>query len=318
MLTSFDFDAALQAPFKMQPGLRALAPGVHQLTPIAPGSKHQREKLAVLSATPTHALACVPGFDATPALHALCAHAQNEHPLHLTWDGRRATALQLGVAVEDGRVVTTASGAFGLGDEVPRCLALLPDTWRLAGMMALTFAEDLAIVDGQSGTVPWMAVALPSRWTPQAKIGLHFTQIHAPVADNVVLLKAGEHLMRLVCGAVVYERFVWNVTGHPRLNAHPTVTADDPWLHHAFADTANPSAWFRSERQSFLPLPHLQQAVFAIGVDCQPLATVIDSPLRARRLHDVVASMSNDVLAYRGLVRVKSPLLAWLDARASA
>ena len=52
----FDFDAAVSAPFRMQPGLRRLAPGTPQLTPLAPGSRHQREKLAVLSAFPELAL----------------------------------------------------------------------------------------------------------------------------------------------------------------------------------------------------------------------------------------------------------------------
>ena len=46
----FDFEAAVVAPFRMQPGLRRLAHGATQLTPLAPGGKHQREKLAVLSA----------------------------------------------------------------------------------------------------------------------------------------------------------------------------------------------------------------------------------------------------------------------------
>ena len=46
----------------------------------APGSRHQREKLAVLSAFAPQALLKAPGFDAAPALHALAAHAAAEHP----------------------------------------------------------------------------------------------------------------------------------------------------------------------------------------------------------------------------------------------
>ena len=70
---NFDFDAAVQAPFRMQPGLRRVEAGAMQLTPLTPGSRHQREKLAVLSAHASHALAVQPGFDATPALRALAA-----------------------------------------------------------------------------------------------------------------------------------------------------------------------------------------------------------------------------------------------------
>jgi dimethylamine monooxygenase subunit A len=316
---SFDFDAAVVAPFRMQPGLRRLVDGAAQLTPLAPGSRHQREKLAVLSAWHEHALAHQPGFDATPALRALCAHAAAEHAQAWSWDGERAVARSLGVAATAaGEVVSLRAGAFGLGDEIGRCLAGLPRQWRLAGLLCLAFAEDFAIIDGASATIPWIAACLPSHWAPQAKVGRHFAEVHGPVADNAVLLKAGEHLMRLACGADRWERFVWNVTRQPRLSAHPALADPAPWPLDAFEPSADPRAWFRSERQTFIPLPAHRQAVFTIGVDVQPLAHAIDTPAKARRLHDAVASMSDAVLAYRNLTRVREPLLAWLAARSAA
>ncbi|MFO1265828.1 MAG: hypothetical protein U1F67_02890 [Rubrivivax sp.] len=45
--------------------------------------------------------------------------------------------------------------------------------------------------------------------------------MHAPVADSTLLLKAAEGLVRLVTSAERLERFVWTVTDHPRLHAHP-------------------------------------------------------------------------------------------------
>jgi dimethylamine monooxygenase subunit A len=47
-----------------------------------------------------------------------------------------------------------------------------------------------------------------------------------------------------------------------------------------------------------------------------PLAHAMASPQRARQLHDAIASMSPDVLAYRNLTTVREPLLAWLSRRA--
>jgi hypothetical protein len=313
MLKSFDFDAAVLAPFRMQPGLRRLASGAAQLTPAGAGSRHQREKLAVLSAYAGQALASVGGFDAAPGLHALAMQAALEHPGCFAWDGRRAEAL--GVAVQDDRVSELAAGAFGLGDEIGRCLRGLPDGWRLAGLLSLAFVEDFAIVDGTNATIPWIAACLPSHWAPTAKAGRHFAEVHGPVADNAVLVKAGEHLMRLVCGCERWERFVWNVTGSPRLNAHPALADRTPWSADAFDDPAAPRAWFRSERQTFIPVPARQQAVFTIGVDCVPLAQVIDTPERAARLHAAIHTMSDAVLAYRNLVSVRAPLLSWLAAR---
>ena len=317
-MSCFDFDAAVVAPFRMQPGLRRLAEGAPQLTPLSPGSRHQREKLAVLSAFPQRALVHGEGFDAAPAIAALLRQAAAEHPRAWAWDGQRASAQQLGVAVEGDAVIEVATGAFGLGDEVARCLRGLPAGQRLTGLVALAFAEDLAIVDGRSGYIPWIAACLPSHWAPQDKVGRHFAEVHAPVADNALLVRAGEHLMRMVCGPERWERFVWTVTRHPRLHAHPLAVDEAPWPADAFADPRSPQAWFRSERQTFIPLPASQQAVFTIGVDCVPLARAIDTPGKAAKLHDAIASMSEAVLAYRNLVAVREPLLAWLAACAAA
>jgi dimethylamine monooxygenase subunit A len=317
---SFDFDAAVSAPFRMQPGLRRMADGALHLTPVGPGSRHQCEKLAVLSSKPVQALQIAPGFDANPALHALAAHAAREHPVAFTWDGEQASAPALGVAVRGDHVEDLASSSFGLGDELGRCLRGLPAQWRLAGLLCLSFVEDFALVDGRTGTLPWLAVALPSHWVPQDKIGRHFRQVHAPVADNALLLRASEHLMRMVCGPERWERFVWNVTRHPRLNAHPQNVDHAPWPVDAFADPAAPCAWWRTERQTFIALTGATtqlQAVFTIHVEVEPLALAIDSAAKASRLHDAVATMSEAVLAYRSLAAVREPLLAWLAAKAA-
>jgi hypothetical protein len=207
---SFDFDAAVGTPFRMQPGLRRLAPGTPQLTPAGPGSRHQREKLAVLTAFAPQALLAAPGFDARPALSALAGQAAAEHPAHFAWDGRVARALGVTVTAE-GEIEQHSAGVFGLGDEVARCLRSLAPGWRLAGLLALAFAEDFAVVDGERGTIPWLAVALPSSWAPEEKVGHHFAEVHAPVADNRLIVGASAALTRMVTGPERWERFVWNV-----------------------------------------------------------------------------------------------------------
>ncbi len=310
----FDFDAAVSAPFRMQPGLRRLAQGTAQLTPLVPGERHQREKLAVLSAFWPQALCAQPGFDAWPALGALCRHAAAEHPQAWTWDGDTAQALHQGLGVSrTGAVAQTAPGRFGGGDELARCLRTLPPAWRLAGLLALSFAEDFAIVEAAAGTVPWLAVALPSHWAPEAKVGRHFAQIHGPVADNALLLNAGGALLRLVAGPERWERFVWTVTDHPRLHAHPARVDPARWQHDRVEQ-----GWWRTEHQSFIPVPDRMQAVFTIHVEVQPLAMAFATPRHAAALHAAIASMSEAVLRYRGLAAVREPLLAWLADRCTA
>ena len=310
----FDFDAAVHAPFRMQPGLRRLAAGAQQLTPLSPGCRHQREKLAVLSSFWPQALLVRDGFDPTLALHAVCQQAASEHPGAWCWDGQRAQALWLGTAVNTGgQIEQVASGTFGLGDEVTRCLRVLPPHWRLAGLLSLAFAEDLAVVDASDSTIPWLAVALPSHWAPETKIGQHFATVHAPVADNTMLLRAAESITRLVSGPERWERFVWTVTDQPRLHTHPARVDPERW-----ANTPVDRAWWRTERQTFIPLNEARQAVFTIHVQVQSLADALPTPGHAQRLHDAIASMSPAVLAYRSLGTVRDPLLAWLAARGQA
>ncbi len=317
---SFDFDAAVHAPFRMQPGLRRLAGSQRHLTVSAPGSRHQREKLAVLTAFADQALLARPGYDASGALVRLATQAALEHPGHFAWDGQHARALGVRVHAAYGTLDEEHPGTFGLGNEVARCLLGLAPPWRLAGLLSLAFEEDFALLDGRDGTVPWLAVALPSHWAPEDKVGQHFRTVHAPVADNGLLMAAGDRLAALVSGPAAHERFVWSLATHPRLHAHPQRAPREPWPRGTPEEVAR-AAWWRTERQTFLPLPPgapgAPAAVFTIAVQVTPFVPALDDPIRAKRLHDALASMSPAVRAYRGLDDdAATRLLAWLHARA--
>ena len=319
---SFDFDTAVQAPFRMQPGLRRLAPGAAQLTPtVAPHrgvARHLREKLAVLGAFADQALCCVPGFDPEPALAALSAHAAAEQPQAWSDDGQSCQAPGLGWAL-NAQARPQATGSDW--PEIGPLLAGLAPEWRRPALLALAFAEDFAVADAASSSVPWLAVALPSSWAPQDKVGRSFAEIHAPVADNRLIVSAADQLLRLVTGqddnSPRWERFVWSVTPHRRLHAHPARVDPAGWPVGLEGDALAAQACWRTERQTFIPVPGAAQAVFTIRVEVQPLATVANTPERAQRLHDALASMTPAVLAYRGLTPVREALLGWLARRAT-
>lgn len=308
---SFDF-TAVSAPFRMQPGLRRLAAGTTQLTPNQPGDRALREKLAVLGAYASQALLSTPGFEAAPALQALSQQAGAEHPG--AWSAESAHAHWLGWSLRDGE----PQQHHHLQPEVGACLRALPREWRLPVLLSLAFVEDFAIIDGATAHIPWLAVCLPSGWAPEEKVGRHFAQVHAPVADNQLLLTASEHLARLVTGGDRWERFVWTITRHPRLHAHPEHVDPAPWPADATPSQLAQRAFFRTEHQTFIPLPELKQAVFTIGVNLQPLTAALPSAAHARQVHDALASMSPAVLAYRGLTDARDRLLTWLSAQASA
>lgn len=308
----FDFNA-IGTPFRMQPGLRRLAAGDAQLTPNRPGDRALREKLAVLGAHADQALLSSPGFDAQPALRALFDHAAAERPD--TWrcehDGG-VCAPWLGWRVRDGQATATPGESIAA---VGHCLAALPPDWRATALLCLAFAEDFALIDGTTAVIPWLAVCLPSHWAPEAKIGRHFADVHAPVADNETLVSASAHLARLVTGSDRWERQVWTVTPHPDLQAHPARLASRAWPADADADALAAQAWFRTERQTFIPVASQRQAVFTIHVECRPLVEALARPADAQRVHDALHSMSDAVLAYRGLTAARDRLLAWLRGR---
>ena len=316
---SFNFDAAVSAPFRMQPGLRRLAPGTPQLTPTAAPqrghARHLREKLAVFGAFADQSLLARPGFDARSAITALAAHAAAEQPEAAAFDGQRLQAHWLGWSVDfEGRVQDHGGGWPEIG---PLLQQLAPE-WRLPALLSLAFAEDFAVVDGHDGHIPWLAVALPSGWAPEEKVGRHFAEVHAPVADNKLVVNAASHLTKLVTGTEARERFVWTISAHPRLHAHPRRVDPLRWPAELEPDALAAAAWWRTERQSFIPVPGQRQAVFTIGVQLQRLADAITTPQEAARVHEALASMSDAVLAYRGLADARGRLLAWLGRRAAA
>ncbi len=308
----FDFDA-VSTPFRMQPGLRRLDLGAIQLTPTRLGDRVLSEKLTVLNTHAHQALLASPGFETQPALHALFEHAATEHPeaWHCASDGS-VQALRLGWSVHDGTVTSTHIGALA---ELGRCLTALPPAWRATALFCLAFAEDYAVIDGDTARIPWLAVCLPSHWAPEDKIGRHFAEVHAPVADNQMLITASDHLARLVTGSDRWERWVWNITSHSQLDAHPARLDAQGWPANVDAEQLASLAFLRTERQSFIPLTAHRQAVFTIHVEVEPLIQAITEPAHAQRLHDALHSMSAAVLAYRHLTDARERLLAWLHTR---
>ena len=183
--------------------------------------------------------------------------------------------------------------------------------------LELAFEEDLAILDGDSTTLPWLCVCVPSHWAPEVKLGLAFAAVHAPVADSAMLRSAGDQLVQLVTGGDCWERYVWTVTPSPRYDQHPDRNARRPWPLTADPDNFAAQCFLRAERQTFFPVGRgTRQAVFTIRVMLQPLAKAVATRERARRLHDSLVSMSDAVLEYKGLTLARERLLAWLLARA--
>jgi hypothetical protein len=255
--------------------------------------------------------AAVP-FRMQPGLRRLAAGARHLTPLapgSVLWQEKKRV-------MEAGASRLLAPGF----DARPAIAAILAQA-RAEGIAAaepieLAFEEDFAVLEAAGTTLPWLCVCVPSHWAPEDKLGLPFFAVHAPVADNQALLAAGDQLVQLVTGGERFERFVWTISPSGRHDQHPRRHPRAPWPADEDPDAFARQCFLRSERQTFFPVPGGGQAVFTIRVLLQPLAQAVRTREDARRLHDSLASMSDAVLAYKNLAAARTPLLAWLAARA--
>ena len=269
-------------------------------------------------------------FRMQPGLQRLPAGVAQLTPL----DPASRLSAEKRAVVEAGQALQCMAG-FDATDAIHSIAALVQSTWTPGTFdskmpLALAFEEDLAILDGASGTLPWLNVCVPSHWAPEDKLGLSLAAVHAPVADGAALQSAATQLVRLVTGGDVWQRWVWTITPSGRYDQHPRRTVRAPWPDATYT-AADPAAsagadpahfarqcWLRVERQRFLPVRApdgtlRRQAIFTIRVVLQPLPEAVQTRAEAQRLHDSLASMTDAVLDYKNLRAARAPLLQWLQ-----
>lgn len=192
---------------------------------------------------------------------------------------------------------------------------LLPQAEQATAELALGLQEDFVILHHDSGMLrtEYLSVCFPSRWDPREKLGLDFAQIHAPVADNAMLLAAGPSIMAMAFMKQPMLRHVWLVVPSASLAQHPD-QSDYSWAE-TLRDPAPllPRLFFRVERQTTWPLPAMNRAVFFIRVMMCSLVDVLrEAPSRASELAEALASMTPAVQAYRGMSDAMPRLLSEL------
>lgn len=216
-----------------------------------------------------------------------------------------------------------------LGEADPAALAAIADAYRDqtgvrlaadADALATGMQEDFVVLHDEGLhqnrrlCTRFLSVCFPSNWSPADKLGLDFTAIHAPVADNAQLQAGARGIVDMAFRQAPMLRHVWLLTPSGDLPQHPLTRRqrwDDAILQ---ADAQGrlllDQVFFRVERQTTLPLPALRRGVFFIRVMVAPLAdTLRVAPGRAADLHAALASMSDAVVAYRGMAAVRARLL---------
>ncbi len=159
-----------------------------------------------------------------------------------------------------------------------------------------------------------LSVCFASNWEPSHKLGLDFEQIHAPVADNQTLIAARRAIEAMAFRQACVRRFVWLLSPSAQLPQFPHLRAQAWGTLLQRMEPSDPrlleQVMFRLECQTTLPMPEIQRAVFLIRVLVCPLSEVLAlDPGRPRELAEALQSMSQAVLAYRGLTEVRERLL---------
>jgi hypothetical protein len=150
-------------------------------------------------------------------------------------------------------------------------------------------------------------VCFPSTWRLADKLGLPLASVHGPVPayDVELAARVDRFLDRLVPERPVWRRN-WLVHEGDELHLpepptpppHPPVVPDGMWL--------------RSERQTLRRLRSSGGVLFTIRTQQVPLAVVAERPDVAAGLADAIEAWSDDLVAYRGAGRWRSPVVAWL------
>ena len=296
-------------------GCAASPPGQAQLTPSRPNGRHLREKMAVLATTADEALLAVPGFDAAAGA-ARHRRARPRATCRRRFEFESAddcAAPRIGWALRAGRPQGDGEAAIGellacpaRGDSAPPPCSASPSRKTSRSSTA------------PARTIPWLAVCLPSRWAPEEKIGRHFAEVHAPVADNQPAARGQRparpprHRQRPL-GALRLDDLgrpaPAPAPGHAARSTgpKPPMPKRSP-RSPACATSTRPSSRCRA------PARRCSRSASPASRSTPPCARASD----AARLHDALASMSASVLAYRGLTPVRDRLLEALRRRIDA
>ncbi len=178
----------------------------------------------------------------------------------------------------------------------------------LARAFLLACADDLVVLRRRGpgrATTELLAVAFPSGWPPRWRAGVGLPELHAPVADGARLRAASGALTEALLTKGPYSQHVWGLDPDGRLDRDPSAPDAAPHSCPPAQDW-----WLRVERQTSVPLPALGRALFLIRPHLVPLTALTTA--QRRTVHDAVASMGPEALAYKGITEVRAELLGWL------
>ena len=161
--------------------------------------------------------------------------------------------------------------------------------------MGLEIPDDVIIM--YKGKVEAAFVAMASSWNPRTVQGKTLAEVHQPVADNEMLVRASDGIWRSMISGKSFHRHVWGISPLKSLSNHPR---------HKKPEFKNlDDLYFRIEHERTLTVDE-DTAAFFIDVEVLPLTTIFHLKHEYRDLiKDSINSMSENLLAYKNLEEVK-------------
>lgn len=186
-----------------------------------------------------------------------------------------------------------------LKDLDPRC-PTDPDADGPAYNLTMALQEDWVLfAPNRQGTLSAqiLSVHLPSGWFPQEKAGMNFAEIHDPIADNILIMKAADHIASTICNKGPYVRHVWAISNTGNLSRRPDLVPER-------IDNNLDQMWYRCERQTTIPVDG-RASLFLIRVYVMPLKEVFKDSEKKQAIIDSINSMSDAVIDYKGYWKLK-------------
>lgn len=180
--------------------------------------------------------------------------------------------------------------------------------------------EDLAVIS-RTGSQDWVSalhLCAPGHWSAEEKIGLDFSDIHAPVPGIEPITRARESMVKGMIEKGPLVRFVWGFATDDRLNHHPLPPAGldaarwngRHWLTQALPNTP---FYLRIERQATLGLPEVSAALFFIHVYHLDGEDILSNPTQRSLLRHAIETMDEATRHYKGLANSAEALLERLN-----
>ena len=161
--------------------------------------------------------------------------------------------------------------------------------------MGLEIPDDIIIM--HKGKVEAAFVAMASSWNPGEVAGMTLEEVHQPVADNEMLLKASEGIWRSMTSGKSFHRHVWGISPLKQLSNHPSYSRP---IYNDLNDL-----YFRVEHERTFTVDK-DTAAFFIDVEVMPLPTVFHLKKEYKDLiKDSINSMTENILEYKNLEQVK-------------